>query len=154
LKKKYGPGAAHLLCLALFFRGLGGCGEGAPVAPLAREEVAAIAKSLLPTLRDGLVATQASGGQVQGVRGVLAVAESTWEFSGYSADGQLFADGQLQTESQPARLRVWGELELSGAQQGLLFLDLTLNVTNGTFGGVARVGEVEVQVSGRLCCLE
>lgn len=124
------------------------------MAPLTQEEVETIAHSLLPTLRDGLVATQAGGGQVQGVRGVLTVAGTTWDFAGYSADGNLFAEGQLQAESRPARLRVWGELTLSGVQQGTLLLDLTLNVTNGTFGGVARVADTEVQVSARLCCLE
>ncbi|MBI2506259.1 MAG: hypothetical protein HYW07_23845, partial [Candidatus Latescibacteria bacterium] len=120
------------------------------MAPLTQEEVKAIATSLLPTLRDGFVATQAGGGQVEGVWGALTVAGTTWDFAGYSADGTLFVEGRLQTESRPARLRVWGKLALSGAQQGALFLDLTLNVTNGTFGGVARVGDTEVQVSARL----
>lgn len=124
------------------------------MAPLTQEEVETIATSLLPTLRDGLVVTQAGGGQVQGVRGVLTMAGTTWDFAGYSVDGNLFASGQLQTESRPARLRVWGELTLSGAQQGALLLDITLNVTNGTFGGVARVGDTEVQISARLCCLD
>lgn len=154
MEKDRGPGAGKLVRLALFLLLLGGCGKDAAVAPLTQEEVAAIAKSLLPTLRDGLVATQAGGGQIQGMRGILTVAGTTWDFAGYSADGQLFADGQLQTESRPARLRVWGELSLSGAQQGALLLDVTLNVTNGTFGGVARMGDIEVPVSGRLCCLE
>ncbi|MSR84627.1 MAG: hypothetical protein EXS58_17200 [Candidatus Latescibacteria bacterium] len=133
---------------------LGGCGKDPAVAPLSQEEVGGIADSLLPTLRDGLVATQAGGGQVLGMQGTLEVAGTTWDFAGYSPDGNLFAEGQLQTESHPARLRVWGELSLSGAQQGTLFLDLTLNVTNGTFAGVARVGDTEVPVSGRLCCLD
>ena len=123
------------------------------MAPLTQEEVQAIATSLLPTLRDGLVATQAGGGQVQGMRGVLTVTGTTWDFAGYSTDGALFVAGPLQTESRPARLRVWGELTLSGSQQGTLSLDLTLNVTNGTFGGTARIGQTETQVSARLCCL-
>ena len=142
------------LRLALLLLLLGGCGKDSAVAPLSQEEVKAITHSLLPTLRDGLVATQAGGGQLQGVRGILTVAGTTWDFAGYSADGQILLDGQLQTESRPARLRVWGELALSGSQQGTLFLDITLNVTNGTLGGVARVDEVEVPVSGRLCCLD
>lgn len=124
------------------------------MAPLTQQEVNAIAKSLLPTLHDGFVATQAGGGQVQGAHGFLMVAGTIWTFAGYSVDGNLFAEGQLQTESRPARLRVWGELTLSGAQQGALLLDITLNVTNGTFGGVARIGDTEVQVSARLCCLD
>lgn len=124
------------------------------MAPLTQQEVSAIAKSLLPTLRDGLVATQAGGGQAQGAQGVLMVAGTIWTFAGYSADGNLFAEGQLQTESRLARLRVWGELTLSGAQRGALFLDITLNTTNGTFGGTARMEDTEVQVSARLCCLE
>ena len=133
---------------------MGGCGgKDTATAPLSEAEVKAVAKSLLTTLRDGLVATQAGGGQVQGVRGVLTVAGTTWDFAGYSADGALFAEGQLQTESRPARLRVWGELTLSGSQRGVLFLDITLNVTNGTFGGTARIGQTETQVSARLCCL-
>jgi hypothetical protein len=153
LEKKCGPGAGILLCLALFLFVGGSCGKDAVLAPLTREEVGAIAKGLLPTLRDGLVAAQAGGGQVQGVRGLLAVAGSTWDFAGYSAEGTLLVDGQLQTESRPARLRLWGELVLSGSQQGRLFLYIILNVTNGTFGGTARVGDIEVPVSGRLCCL-
>jgi len=115
--------------------------------------VSAIAQGLLPTLREGLVATQAGGGQVPGVRGMLTVAGNTWTFADYSADRALLLDGQLQTESSPARLRVWGNLTLSGSQQGILSLDITLNVTNGTFGGTVRVGDTEVPVAGRLCCL-
>ncbi len=124
------------------------------MAPLTQPEVNVIAKGLLPTLRDGLVATQAGGGRIEGVQGVLTVAGTTWNFAGYSADGAVLLDGPLQTESRPARLRVWGELTLSGAQRGAVFLDITLNTTNGTFGGTARVENTEVPVSGRLCCLE
>lgn len=153
MERKHGPGAGILYCLALFLLLLGGCGEDPPVAPLSQEEVQTLAKGLLPTLRDGFVATQAGGGRIEGVQGVLTVAGTTWTFAGYSADGAARLDGPLQTESRPARLRVWGTLALRGPRHGTLALDLTLNVTNGTFGGTARVGQTEVQVSGRLCCL-
>ncbi|MBM3277224.1 MAG: hypothetical protein FJY95_03975 [Candidatus Handelsmanbacteria bacterium] len=77
--------------------------------------MSAIAQGLLPTLREGLVATQAGGGKVPGVGGMLTVAGNTWTFADYSADRALLLNGQLQTESRPAWLRVWGELALSGA---------------------------------------
>lgn len=153
------PGAYHfsatafsrLLVIGLF---IVGCDSDKPTQMQTSELAAANLVQALPaTVQQGIVAAQAGAGLLPGVSGEFSVVGDRWRFDRYSPAGEVFIDGELTVDAEQQPMVIRGELDLSGALSGVLFIDLSYNSSNGVFDGAITVDGIRVAVSERLCCV-
>ena len=76
------------------------------------------------------VAQLLAGGQtIEGVQGTLNATALIWQFDQFSADGLLVFDGDLNLNVLAAPVTMQGELQVSGAQEGPLGIDMTIDLS-------------------------
>ena len=76
------------------------------------------------------VAQLLAGGQViEGVQGTLNATAFVWQFDQFSADGLLVFDGDLNLNVLATPITMQGELQVSGAQEGVLGVDMTIDLS-------------------------
>ena len=140
-----------LLVIGLF---IVGCDSDKPMRMQTSEPEAANLLQALPvTFQWGIVAAQAGEGFLLGVSGKFSVVGDRWLFDRYSPEGEVLIDGELTVDAEQQPMVIRGELDLSGALSGVLFIDLSYNSSNGVFDGAITVDGVHVAVSERLCCV-
>ena len=135
---------------------LSSCGSDTPTqtnTPTSESDATALVQTLDVTFQQGIVAAQAGEGSLSGISGELRVVGMQWRFDHYSTVNGVFIDGELIVDAAQKPMVMRGELELSGALTGVLFVDLSYNSSNGVFDGVISVDGIPIAMSERLCCV-
>ena len=82
---------------------------------------------------------------IAGIEGRLLIEGNTWTMEKYSPDGMLFLDGALDVgkELYP-NIPVKGTINLSGAQEGIMVLDIVIGVQGSDLNATGTITIDEV----------
>lgn len=120
-------------------------------------QVAPILQTLQGALGDLNIVDLLTGGQViEGEQGTLTLTATNFIFDGYSADGSQVLDGDLEVDLLASPLTIQGTLELSGAQNGTMEVDLEIMQDGEDFdlAGTLVYEGVEFDIAALVAALE
>ncbi len=131
------------LAVAVLLAGglLTGCGgEDEPTAPT-ESDITGVSRVMVAAMREAFVASLISDTtSVLGVQGAVEIEGGNGTFVNYSPDGKLTIDGPLVVdEAKYPDIPIKGTLQLKGAQEGTLVVDIVVKVqglevtSTGTF---------------------
>ena len=122
-------------------------GEGVSDELSDEEQAAAVFGDLQQSLTPvaGLLLT--GGGTAEGAQGTATVADDKLTFEGFSPDGALVIDGELEISRGQTTLTLKGTVVLSGSFEGEVEVDLTIGVSiPPTYTGTMTVEEVTYDI--------
>ncbi len=117
-------------------------GAGAQISPEAVALTGVLVQSFQSAFFASLVADTTA---IAGVEGTVKIMGNTWLMEGYSPDGLLFLDGALDVGKQLfPNIPVKGTLNLSGAQEGVMVMDMVISVQGTELGAMGTITIDEV----------
>ncbi len=152
MKKALEQWVVVLSCGLFFFAACGGGGSDAPMEPeedragAISEEAVAVTDVLVQSFQSAFFASLvADTTAIAGIEGRLLIEGNTWTMEKYSPDGMLFLDGALDVgkELYP-NIPVKGTINLSGAQEGIMVLDIVIGVQGSDLNATGTITIDEV----------
>jgi len=141
-----------LLVPVLVLWGCGDDGDG-PTEPEGSSEELSVAAEFFSELSSSMTEAAglmfAGGGTVAGEQGAVVVTGSTVSFDGYSPDGEVIIEGDLQVDLLVQPVAVTGQLELTGEPGGTADVNVTIDLTSTpiAYGGTITLDGVEYDVA-------
>ena len=119
-----------------------GDNAGAEIPPEAVALTGVLVQSFQSAFFASLVADTTA---IAGVEGTVQIMGNTWSMVGYSPDGLLFLDGTLNVGNELfPNIPVKGTINLSGAQDGVMVMDMVIAVQGTELGATGTITIDEV----------
>jgi len=110
---------------------------GAQISPEAVALTGVLVQSFQSAFFASLVADTTA---IAGVEGTVQIMGNTWAMEGYSPDGLLFLDGALDVGKELfPNIPVKGTINMSGAQEGVMVLDMVIAVQGTELGATGTI---------------
>jgi hypothetical protein len=131
-----GLSSASLIAIAAFVIGCGddgGSGRSNAVDPQTNADVLSVV-SAMGAATEGIDTQQLfssrEGQVIEGESGQVVITLTMWSFEDYSPDGVIVVNGELAIGVLTAPLTIQDELQISGAQEALVEVDMTLDLSD------------------------
>jgi hypothetical protein len=134
----------------------GGSGGSNPVDPQTNADVLSVV-SAMGAATEGIDAQQLFSSSerqvIEGESGQVVITLTKWSFEDYSPDGAIVINGELAIGVFSAPFTIDGELQISGTQEALVTVDMTLDLTdaeNPQLGGKIIYNGVRFEIADLL----